>query len=1710
MEGHTPDSIASSVLDSPAGDTGDLIQKYSDQFGVDSSLVRALTSQESGGHAGATSYKGAGGLMQIMPGTAKQIAEELGETYSPEKLYDPDTNVRWGTYYLAQNLAEFGGDERKAVAAYHAGPGAVKAANSRGLEIPETSDGLITTQGYVDSIMAKKAGATGQTPSLAVQPQSGFSSPDDIVNFVLGVPAASPQDQETVQPSALKETPESIVAKVVPTYPAGAIPVDLSPKSDDFSTRAYEESKKVEKQNVPNPAEAFAMGIVKSTPAPLIMSKESKKAIEEKIAASPVAGAAGEITGTLGQMVGVGGAIGAGKKVAEALSYIKNPTLLRAIQGAVNMGTAGAVVTGAQQVDPVLQGKESIKDALLNTAESAAGNAIGVVPGVVMAKNALRLLADPAANILFQVGADAARGRSMTDKDAVKRYVVAGLLSAGGAIVDLHSGERFDPATGKTVEQWSAERPDATLEVVQTSEKPVVAEAPKIDFGKPSAEIPPENIDNLTGLQNANTIHQKIEQANVDPSKDVMIIDIDDAKAINDTYGHDEANKVWTAMGSVIKNHFPEADVGRWGGEEFAIILPKGERAAAQNLLKDIPNRVKIYDESVTVSGGVGDNFKQADDNLYKSKQTGKNQIFIDNGSENPYTIQGSPVGEKGYVTSTDLRQVAQRAARLLGSSKVSSPEDRSALERAIQAVERIQRGNSGREAGGPPVPEQPVGPRTGTFPGLSETGSIAAPKVSGSVTDPEAILKEVDLSANQGLVDDNHLYHSLEVSDYATNKALYSLTSYLQHSLDPKSFSQAGDPHKILDNSRWITKTGGTPIDRARMDFISDNRAELRAIGIDPENIQTPSDFIDFLDSIHTKKSLATLRNKAFDSFSKNDPETEAYNKLQDESRSNLLKEHGYPPEWDIETPGGANDLTPVEQAFKSRLDAHLNSGKPLEENPPLPPGPAQKISGASEPEINPSTMGGIAFGQKLPEMAGNIKLKNIDADYGPKKALVDFSDQYKGKIDEARRGKITLETTRLLADDLGISETQLLKRRKGQAWNAEELLGARDLLNSSAQRIVKIRDEFYKKGPDKITDEDLLTFNLEMRKHAAIQAEVSGLTAEAGRALSSFRILSEAKKKAGSVQSLLDQAGGREINREMLDKLLAIDPNDQAALNGFVKKSLFARTRDQVYEYWINAILSSPKTHAANIASNTLATLSRTMIEKPVAAITESVLAKSQGRAPTRFLGEVPAEIVGSVSGVLDAVKAFKHTFETGVSSLGPNKTELTRDVAIPGRLGKIIRVPTRMLAAADEFFKTVVYRGEISSLAYRKAKTEGLKGDAIGKRMDDILLNIDKHPDIQKGAWREAQYRTFTKPLGKFGTQLIRLRDTSGIAKYIVPFIKTPTNVMKYALERAPLTSQAVLIKKIRAGELKGADLSDQIAKMAVGSALAVPIVMWAKSGIVTGSGPKDTKERNAMRRTGWQPYSIKVGDKYVSYARFEPLGSQLGLVADFSTMDIDKEGEDKANRLAGQIAYSIGNNVLNKTFMQQLSNLVDATSDPGRYGKNFTTRLATSFVPNIVASAAGAADKTVRNPADIGQAMKTKIPGVGKNVVPRRDIWGQEIQNEGNPVYRFLFPANISADKNSKVDEEILRLEMSPGMPDKYLTIKKEKVNLTEQEYDDFIVKSGEMARKNVERFVNSRGYERMDDQAKKDRIEALISDARSSVRDRLKIEKMRKK
>lgn len=118
-------------------DIDGLIEQYSNKNSLDKNFVKAVIKQESGFQPKVTSHCGAMGLMQLMPATASSLGVN--------DAYDPEQNIAGGTKYLKGLLDRFGGDKSLALAAYNAGPNAVKKYNG----IPPYKE----TQNYVKNIM---------------------------------------------------------------------------------------------------------------------------------------------------------------------------------------------------------------------------------------------------------------------------------------------------------------------------------------------------------------------------------------------------------------------------------------------------------------------------------------------------------------------------------------------------------------------------------------------------------------------------------------------------------------------------------------------------------------------------------------------------------------------------------------------------------------------------------------------------------------------------------------------------------------------------------------------------------------------------------------------------------------------------------------------------------------------------------------------------------------------------------------------------------------------------------------------------------------------------------------------------------------------------------------------------------------------------------------------------------------------------------------------------------------------------------------------------------------------------------------------------------------------------------------------------------------------------------------------------------------------
>jgi hypothetical protein len=723
----------------------------------------------------------------------------------------------------------------------------------------------------------------------------------------------------------------------------------------------------------------------------------------------------------------------------------------------------------------------------------------------------------------------------------------------------------------------------------------------------------------------------------------------------------------------------------------------------------------------------------------------------------------------------------------------------------------------------------------------------------------------------------------------------------------------------------------------------------------------------------------------------------------------------------------------------------------------------PFDEIADEASVEVPSPVKGGK--GTAPDEAAKNINLNRLETTDEVKELLDAAAEADPISVNNARRQEITQKETEALANDLGMTVDDLLARKGGEAFNAEQAVAARRLLVASGENLIKVA-----KAAENGGQEALLVFRRAMAQHRAIQLEVAGMTAEAGRALQSFRIMaSSAAEQEKMIKEAIEASGGMDMNQNMAAKMAGI--KDVGDVGSVVKNFHQATFMDMISEFWVNGLLSGLGTHAMNITSN-LSVIGLSVIERQVAG----TFGKSVAR------GEAGAQILGIVEGAKEGLKLAGKALRTGESTDIMQKQEVAMKKSITGEqlglsgtlgqavnfIGNVIRTPGRALMASDEFFKSVAYRMELQARAYRTAVDEGLEGDEFVQRVNGILTNPPA--DIKMDAVNFGRYQTFTNALSETpygettkqqpGKFLTKLRDSAGpLGVVAAPFLRTPINVVKYASARGPLAPFMPSVRAdIKAG---GARKELALARVATGSAMMSITGLMAMKGQITGQGPANYNERRIKEMTGWKPNSILVGDTYYSLERADPIAQILLMSANIYEVVGQAEDDNDGLDLLTAGAFTIANSLSSKTFYNGLSELLSAYDSASRDPDNqqnavvkYVQRLAASTVPAIVAAEARRQDPTLRAANTLTEQFKRRLPGYSKDLPPRRNMFGEPIVLEGGLGPDFMSPFYQSGKKYNDVATQMSMNEMATTMPGRTI----DGVELTTIQQDRYIMLS----------------------------------------------------
>lgn len=462
---------------------------------------------------------------------------------------------------------------------------------------------------------------------------------------------------------------------------------------------------------------------------------------------------------------------------------------------------------------------------------------------------------------------------------------------------------------------------------------------------------------------------------------------------------------------------------------------------------------------------------------------------------------------------------------------------------------------------------------------------------------------------------------------------------------------------------------------------------------------------------------------------------------------------------------------------------------------------------------------------------------------------------------------------------------------------------------------------------------------------------------------------------KRTEMLDKVLENSGGLDNIDDLGNHYIALNSGMDRAL--MAEKTLYSSAKDMWYATWVNGLLSSPVTHAKNIAGNALFGMWQ-IPERAVASVIgkgRSVLTGSKDYIQANeVMAQAQAMMTASTDAFRLAGKAFKTNMPTDpvtkleMSKVGRDDFDLNFGDSVFGKsfsnaikyYGNIVTVSGRALMAEDEFFKAIGYRSELSALARREGnrKYDDLIAAGVDEEkariqstnyMADLLINPTD--ELHEAATKQARTVTFTSELeGAFRTtnQLINT-EIKGfpLFKLYFPFVRTPLNIIKETLSRSPAGIPSSIMTAIKTG---GIEADKALAKVTLGSMAMYGTYQYTLGGRLTGPGPFKLKDKEALQGTGWQPLSfvfnksdvsdedlakfenvskVSVGpDKiYVSYESLGPIASLLAMSsasAEYAMLDPD---DDSLDRLAMAGAVGMYDYMSNLDMLQTIGDLND---------------------------------------------------------------------------------------------------------------------------------------------------------------------------------------
>jgi len=658
---------------------------------------------------------------------------------------------------------------------------------------------------------------------------------------------------------------------------------------------------------------------------------------------------------------------------------------------------------------------------------------------------------------------------------------------------------------------------------------------------------------------------------------------------------------------------------------------------------------------------------------------------------------------------------------------------------------------------------------------------------------------------------------------------------------------------------------------------------------------------------------------------------------------------------------------------------------------------------------------------------------------------AQTNLEQQASGKIGETTRGVRPHTTTIAASKAVKMTVEDILNRKPGEVWNAEQQQAVRDIDNSLATKVKDLKDRV-KAGDEKAANDLPSALAL----FGEVHSQNVGVGAEIARSLESRKILSSSTRQpfnldnlADLAQKVKDSAGDPKV---LADRIDLLETPEQLGKFASQWMNTLKMGKDMFLYCWVNGLLSSLKLPFKIIGSNLAYWGLKSTMETAAYGIGKGKEALGFGKGQDFY--EEGARLDFAFHGFSEALDVAKKTWKEDRGKFGKGPApEVDRNpfamknLGTSGAWGKalefmgnVIGAPGRACMSVHQFQAALHFRGEAGVLAMKEATAEGLTDKPFADRVDHIMGNLDQFPSIMDKAKEYGEYHSFLNDLGKMGTSFQAFTNSHWFAKMTVPFLKIPLNIFKRGLEYAPGLN--LMLGEYREDIMAGGERANRaMAKAAVGAMGVYAFHYLTQNGLMTGKGPEDPK-LNKIWRDNHQPDSVKIGDQWISHKPLGPISLLMSTASDMTFL-VDEHNLDNFYQGSAALALSFSRAFLQESYMEGVSNLFDAIKSAEKLpqkGEKWMEEMASSMIPTIARQINQEYfDPKVREVNSVLDALKADWFGASKTLMPIRGFFGQPLVHYQGSMSRLFDPFTAKPYKPDAVTKEILMNSVDLDMP-----------------------------------------------------------------------------